>query len=498
MLGLSGCHGIPRSERDACSLWHPNINNIGSKKLETVSPSVSKTNSQVCLVSFHKQDEQLAEPTASKQPTQGIDYPSSLDKKLENQINAARSVDDYLQLALNSHPKLLAARARVSAAQQRIPQATALPDPMAESMFWPIQSNSLQTAGGRMQNQLGISQEIPFREKRWTKGDIAQREVGMALAETEKVEREIVEGVRLAYFELWFANRAIEITKENRDLADRLVKVAEARYKTGGSQQDVLRAELEVEKLAQQILLLQQQKGVAQADLSAWIQLPTESVLETESTLPTQDIPAQLDALIAEAERCNPELHALAWQIQRDMQQQRLASLQRYPDLRLGTQYGMMATGGAISPVADGNDMISFSVGVTLPIWREKIRAGICEASAQRVSSIRQLEAEHLSISGKLRRLLAEAGSLEQQRELYVSRITPKAEQALQIAMSEYTVGKTTFVQLVDNYAEVLMFQLQTARLEATLAGTLAQIERTVGCQTQIPNNVAPPSHRVD
>jgi outer membrane protein TolC len=264
-----------------------------------------------------------------------------------------------------------------------------------------------------------------------------------------------------------------------------LIKVAEARYVAGGSQQDVIRAELEKEKLDQQLLELRQQKAVAQADLAALIQVPAPIRLEAEPKLLIGDVPAQLEELVARAEQCNPELQGLVWQIERDAQQQRLACLQKYPDLRLGMQYGMMNIGGSISPVADGNDMISFNVGVTLPVWREKIRAGIHEASAERLSSTRQLEAEYLSIEGKLRRLLADAQSLEQQRMLFVDRITPKAEQAYTVAMSDYTVGKTTFAQLVDNYSELLLFKLQTARLEATLAGTLAQIERAVGCPPQ-------------
>lgn len=392
------------------------------------------------------------------------------------------SVNEYLQLALASHPKILAARSKVEAAQERFPQAIALPDPMAETMFFPIQALALQTADGRMTNQMGISQEFPHPEKRRTKGEIAIREVGMAQAEVESTEREIAESVRLAYYELWFAGRAIHIVEENRDLVAKLVEVAEARYKAGGSQQDVIRAELEKEKLEQQLVELGQQKAVAQADLAALIQSPTATGLEADESLPIQDFPTQMETLIGRAEQCSPELRKLLWQIQRDMEKQRLACLQKYPDIQLGTQYGIMSAGGAVSPVAQGNDMLSFSVGMNLPVWKQKIRAGVREAAFEQISSTQQFEAEHLSIEGKLRRLLAEADSFQTQRSLFVDRINPKAEQALNVALSEYTVGKTTFVQLIDNYTEVLMFRLQTARLEATLAGTFAQIERAVGC----------------
>lgn len=110
--------------------------------------------------------------------------------------------------------------------------------------------------------------------------------------------------------------------------------------------------------------------------------------------------------------------------------------------------------------------MISFSVGLTLPVWRNKIRGGIDEAFAMRTNSAQLRQSEQLTIEGRLRHLLAEIDSLGQQRTHYADRILPRSEQALKIAMSEYTVNKTTFVQLTENYQELLLLQSQIARLE--------------------------------
>lgn len=392
------------------------------------------------------------------------------------------SVDDCVRIALASHPKLVAARARVVAAQNRVPQAKALADPTLDNTFWPIQSNSLQTAGGRMQNQIGIAQQVPWPEKLRAKAAIACREVQIAQAETQSIEREIAEAVRLAYYEVWFADRGSKIIRENQDLVADLIRVSEARYRTGGSQQDILNAEIERERLQQQLLELASQRAAAEAELAAQLQQPQSLVIAVDEVLALDDLPTQLDLLIAEAERCNPELRGLAFQIQRDIQKQRLANLQRLPDFQLGTQYGFMTRNNALSPVADGNDMLNFTVGMTLPVWGNKIRGGINEAAAEKVSTANLRHSERLTIEGRLRRLLAEIDALDQQRELYNERIIPRSQQALQISLAEYTVGKTSFVQLTDNYRELLLFQLQVVRIESSLAGHLAQLQRTVGC----------------
>lgn len=305
----------------------------------------------------------------------------------------------------------------------------------------------------------------------------------MAQAEVERIEREITESVRLAYYEVWFANRAIAIIGESRELVDDLIQVAEARYKSGGSQQDVLRAQREADRLDEQIVLLTRQKEVSQADLATLVQQPVSLMPEASAELGLINVPERLEELIALAEQCNPELRALAWEIQRDRQAQKLACLQKYPDLQLGLNYGIIADrGSSISPVANGNDNLSFTVGTTLPIWREKINAGMREASHRTGSSTERLEAERDALFGKLRRLVAQADALTEQRAIYDSRIIPRTEDTLKLVIVDYRGNRSDFFTLIETYRELLMFETQLARIDATLAGTIAQIERSAGC----------------
>ncbi|WP_425399191.1 TolC family protein [Aeoliella sp.] len=392
-------------------------------------------------------------------------------------------VDYFVQVALGGHPKIRAARNRVAAAANVIPQARALPDPSFNNTFWPIQNQALQTAGGRVGHQFQLGQGVPWPEKLRAKAAIASREVQMAQAELDRIEREITEAVRLAYYEVWFATRAITIVEETRELVDDLTQVAEARYKSGGTQQDVLRAQLEADRLDDQLVGLRKQKEQAQADLAALVQQPVTLIPEAQQDIGLRDVPERLENLLALAEQCSPELRAIASEIQRDRQKQRLACLQKYPDFNLGLNYAIIDDDtNAISPVANGHDNISFMVGVTLPIWREKINAGIREAANRTSSSAQRLEAERDVIQGKLRRLLAQADALVEQAGIYEDRIIPRTEDTLKLSFADYRGKRTDFFALIETYRELLMFETQLARIEATLAGTVAQIERTVGC----------------
>ncbi len=401
-------------------------------------------------------------------------------------LETQQPVEYFVSVALGGHPKLRAARQRVAAATNVAPQVSSLPDPMFNNSFWPIQDQALQTAGGRVGHQFGLSQGVPWPEKLRTKAVIANREVQIAQAEVERIEREITEAVRLAYYEVWFATRAIAIIQETRELVDDLTQVAEARYKSGGSQQDVLRAQLEADRLDDQTVMLRQQKQQAQADLAALVQQPVSLIPEASEELDLTNVPAQLDGLLALAEQCSPELRSIAYEIQRDRQKQKLARLQKYPDLQFGVNYFIISDdNNVLSPVANGHDNISFTVGTTLPIWRNKINAGIREAAHRTSSTSERLEAERYAIQGKLRRLMAQADALVQQQDIYNERIIPRTEDTLKLSIADYRGKRTDFFTLIETYRELLMFETQLARFEATLAGTVAQIERTVGCPAQ-------------
>lgn len=395
----------------------------------------------------------------------------------------ADDLQTLIDSALTSHPRIAAARHRVAAVSNRIPQATALEDPMLGNTFWPIHDQALQTAGGRIGHQFSLTQKLPWPTKLDARGNVAQREVQIAQAEVAKAEREIVESVRLAYYELWLADELISIVEDNKELVEDLITVSEARYKSGGSQQDVLRAELEGDRLEEQLISLTRQKEQARADLGTLVRQPINLMPTAYQDLNVSEVTPQLEVLVAEAERCNPTLQGLAAEIARDRAKESLACLQQYPDFQLGLGYSIVSDDhNVISPVANGHDNINFTIGVTLPIWRDKINAGMREAAHQRTSTLNRREAERDRLRGQLRRQVAAAYAANEQLALFRDRLIPRTEQTLNIATADYQGEKSDFTDLVATYRELLTLQVQVARTKATLASTLATIEKTVGC----------------
>lgn len=391
-------------------------------------------------------------------------------------------VEPLVEQAVAVHPRVRAARARYAAASWRPAQARALEDPMLSNSFFPISDQALQTAAGRAENTMSLTQKYPWPEKRDAKSDVACREAQMAAAQVRSVELEIEELVRLAYYELWFADQAIRISERNREIAVELVRLAEARNAAGGSQQDVLRARSQVDNLDSKLIDLRRQKALAQADLAALLQEPDATGVEPTEQIDHDSIAAEREALFAAAVECNPVLMAARWAASRDRQKQRLACLQSRPDFVFGAAWQTISESDAVSPVANGHDNVSFMVGVTLPVWRDRINAGIREASANVAASSRDYYAKRDDAFRQVRRLDEQIEAATEQLRLFEERLKPRAEQTLELAAADYRGRIVDFGEVADGFSEVLMIELQTARAEATLCGLVAQLRRVVGC----------------
>ena len=168
----------------------------------------------------------------------------------------------------------------------------------------------------------------------------AEADANVARAQLAAVELEVIEQVKRAYYELYFVERAIRITEDNRKLLLDFVKIAESRYRTGrASQQDVLRAQVEVSKLDDQLIRLRQQTDSSQARLARLLHVSPDTPVRALEQAPQQQIPHDLERLYEQAISQRPELHAQLAAVERDRRNVDLARLEYFPDLTAGVTW---------------------------------------------------------------------------------------------------------------------------------------------------------------
>ena len=398
------------------------------------------------------------------------------------ELTGPQSLDVYIAYALSQNAGIQAARKRIEAATMRVPQAASLKDPMMSITGWPFSPYVPQTAGGRVTTETMVSQEVPWRGKLRTQSQAAEAEVKIARAQLAASELEVVEQVSRAYHQLFFVEQSTQITEQNRKLLADVLQIADIRHRTGKtSQQDVLRLQAELSSVDGDIVRLKQEIEGSRADLAQLLHVSPETPFQTSGQLAVQDMPGDLDRLYKQAIAGRPELHEQLAALERDRFKVERAQLDYFPDLTFGAQWGAMTTNGALANSADGLDMVGLNISGNIPIYRNRIAAGVREAEAQAVADARQYDQMRDQTMRDVKSLFSQAKSKQQVSELFRESIIPKTRQALDIAIREYQVGTTEFVQMVDNWRTLLRLQIMHQQLESELRQTLASLERAVG-----------------
>lgn len=394
------------------------------------------------------------------------------------EFEGEHSLDEYIAIALDQNPKVHAIRKRMEALAYRIPVESSLQDPM---ITLTVQPEPVQTAAGQQEAILALSQRFPWFGKLAAKASVAEAETNVARAELAAIELDTVAKVRKAYFELYFVQRAIEITETDQQLLLEIRTVADTRYKAGGaSQQDVLRANLEISDTETQLIQLRQQLESAQARLARLIHVaPSSEIFADEGLLSIPSL-QDLESLQRTAVAARPELHVVLAKLNSTRMAVELARLDYRPDVTLGLSWIDVASSG-ISPVANGRDSVLLSAGVNLPIYRKRLDSAVRSAEASAVAAARNYDAMRDETLEQVTDLFARVESQRQLLELFSEDILPTARQTLSASSQAYNVGEVDFLQLVDNWRQLLRYEITNLRLQATLQQTLAELEQIVG-----------------
>ena len=406
--------------------------------------------------------------------------PIDIQSPLAPDLAGPQPVETYIAHALVHNPDIHAARKRIEAAAMRVPQAASLQDPMLEvnPYLVPMQMGEMEQV-----MQLGVSQQIPWFGKLRSRAEAAEQETERARAELAAAELAVIEQVKIAYYELYFVQQALQITEADRELLQGLLEIAAARFRVGQvSQQDVLRAELEVLDLENQLVQLQQELATAQARLARRLHLSPETPVRALEDLPAQQIPDDVHRLYDQAIAARPELHAQLADVIRERRNVDLARLDYLPDVRLsGMWMGMVMPDNGMNGSPDTDSAFLLGIGMNLPIYRKRLDAGVREAEARVVASARQYDSLRDQTQEEVKDLFARVHSQQELLRLMRDEIVPKADQTFEVSLQSYEVGEVSFLQLVDNWRQLLRFQIATHRLEAQLRQSLARLERTIG-----------------
>ncbi len=405
-----------------------------------------------------------------------------------SELTDESSLPDYLTYAALKNPALEAAFNKWLAATERVPQVKALPDPRFTYRYF---IEEVETRVGAQRQSFELAQTFPWFGKLALRGDAASEAANVAKQQFEQQKLLLFYQVADAYYELYFLGRAIAIVTENRDLLIHFESVARTRYKVGaGSHPDVIRAQVETGKLEDRLRSLQALRHPIVARLNAALNRPPAAPLpwpgEVAAT-PTDFTDEQLVNWLAES---NPQLKALDAEIARREHRLALARKDYFPDVTLGVGYidTNNSTGGR-HPSDDGEDPIIAMVSVNLPIWRDKLAAGVREARHLRLSAVSARANRLNTLNSELSMAIFRFRDAERKINLYRDTLVPKARQSIKAMEASFRAGKGSFLDLVDAERILLEFELAYERALAHRMQRLAELEKLVGKKLPLAGN---------
>ncbi len=387
------------------------------------------------------------------------------------------SLDELVNQALQRNPGVQSALLQVQAMRRRVPQAKSLPDPTI-SVGWMgnITPFSVQHDDPSSYRAVGAMQEIPYPGKLKLRGEIADREAEAAWWDYEAARRKVVADVKSAYYDYFAAFKAVEITKKDKDLLQKLSSIAEAQYRVGkGVQQDVLKSQTEISVLEQRLTVLEQQKKTAVARLNTLMLRDPEAPLARPEEIQAAGLVHSLDELYALARERDTGLQQEQRLIERNQYAVNLAHKDYRPDFSVAYMYQNRP---------DLTDMHGFTFSANIPIfYKTKQREALREQTELLASSERSKENRQTELLFGVKQQYLLAKSSEQLLKLYSQAVVPQSSLALESSMASYQVGKVDLLTVLANFTTVLDYEVSYYRELANYQMALTQLEPLVGVE---------------
>jgi cobalt-zinc-cadmium efflux system outer membrane protein len=389
---------------------------------------------------------------------------------------AATPLATLVEEAAASNPEVQAAEHGWRAAAEMPKEARALPE--TQLSVQELSVGSPRPFAGFNNSDfayvgVGASQDLPYPGKRALRATVAAHKAESLREDVSGVRRRVIEALKLTYYRLAYIQQTLGILDSNDRLLGQLEQVVESRYGVGqGSQQDVLRAQLQHTKLLQEVAMRHQEEGQLQARLKQTLNRPqTSPDIVAEPLVPTVLQRSDAD-LLRQAAELNPDLRARREALRGRQTQIELAHREFRPDFNV--QAMVQHTGSQF------RDYYVATFGIRLPN-RGRRAAELAEAEEERARAEQELQAEAQRVGSEIAQQLALLRGSEERLRIYGEGLIPQAGATFQAGIAAYESNRQDFETLLGNFLDVLNLNLERRRELADHESTLARLERLTG-----------------
>lgn len=377
--------------------------------------------------------------------------------------------------------------------------ANTYPDPMISAGVANLPTDTFDFDQEPMtQIKIGVTQMLP----RGNTLTLTQQQLELQADENPLQRLERIANIRLALSTIWLetyqAQQSIALIEQDKALFDQLVAVAQLSYSSAVGrtrQQDLVRAQLELTRLEDRLIKLEQNYLAKRALLAEWIGIEDlgKSLKEPE-----------LDKLwLSIDEAGNPsilQLHFLSLEdfiaISRhpsiEIYDKRISEFETNVEIaqqKYKPQWGVNASYGYRDSTPQGmerSDFLSVGVSFDLPFFTSNKQDKELTAAKSSVAAVRT---DKTLVQRKLyasyRSSHAEFNQLEKRLKIYSSRLLPQMSEQAESSLTAYTHNDGDFAEVMrariaelNAKIEFLEIQIQRKRAVAKLQYVLTDVQK--------------------
>jgi outer membrane protein TolC len=322
-----------------------------------------------------------------------------------------------------------------------------------------------------------LQQTFPNRQKQDMRAKLAEDDAGVAAIDLETLRQEVAAETRKLCADLMRNADEMQLQESQRSLLKEALAVVLAQYTTGKSPQaDVLRAQMALTRLSEQLIELEQERDNARVQLNA---LRGRSLDEAVEIVDNYTSPVALPS-IEELERTamehRPELAAMRAQVAKNKDEGKLTRLAMKPDFTAALGYMLMPSGSS------SRNAYMAELSMNLPGLNRKRHDGEAkQADAATEVSRSELDARASTVFLEIRKAQIEVLAAQKRVKLYRDTLLPQAEASFKASTAAYKNNRAEYMSLID--AQNLLLEIQIANYKAYAAtdAGMAQLERAVG-----------------
>ncbi len=393
------------------------------------------------------------------------------------------SLEQAVTTTLTANPSLAAIEARAKALAEIPDQIETLPDPVLSVNIanLPLDSFSFNQEG-MTQFQVGITQALPYPGKLALRAQAASQEARAAESDLQEKRLQLVRDVKTVWWNLFYLDRALEVIARNQILLGQFVNVAETRYTVGrGLQQDILLAQLELSKLSDGAIRVQNMRENEGVRLNVLMDQPVSDAIQLPVSVDEKLLALNSSEVLQQkAISARPKLAAQTERLGAAQSRIDLAKKDYAPDFKVGAVYGLR--NGNNPDGSSRADLGSIRFSMNLPFYTSsKQDRAVDQRNAEWLQQKYRFQDQRNQVASEVQKAMIDYRQSGEQVQLFQLEIIPQARQTVDAMMAGYQVGKVDFLNLVQSQTTLYNYETQYWNALSTANQALARLVAAVG-----------------